>query len=126
MRLPLLLISLFLLNVACKTDGKDPSNPSESAKAFESVFDRAKWRVEEEGTYPYREQMLNEVVYSDTIRSLNKGELLKLLGEPDRRQEGHLYYTIIEKRLGFWTLHRKTLVVKLSDNDTIDWIKIHE
>ncbi|NHF60860.1 hypothetical protein FK220_016010 [Flavobacteriaceae bacterium TP-CH-4] len=126
MRLSLLLISLFFLNVACKTDGKAPSNPSESARASETVFDHEKWRVKEGRSYPYREQMLNEVVYSDTIRSLSKVELLKLLGEPDRSQEGHLYYTITKTRLGFWTLHRKTMVVKLSDNDTIDWIKSHE
>ena len=69
--------------------------------------------------------MLNDFVYNDTIRSVNKTEILNLLGEPDRSTEGHLYYTIKQTRIGAWPLHTKSMVIKLS-SDTIEWIKIHE
>jgi hypothetical protein len=70
--------------------------------------------------------MVNDVLYNDTIRSLNGEEILGLLGKPDRINEGHLYYKIVETSLGFWTLNQKTLVVKLTADNTIEWIKLHE
>ena len=76
--------------------------------------------------YPNRDQMLNSIVFNDSVRALNEDEILDLLGEPDRRNDGYLYYMISHRRLGFWPLHTKTMVVKLSENNTIDWIKIHE
>ena len=92
----------------------------------EITFDKTKWRVKEGLDYPNRDQMLNSIVYNDTVRALNKDEILDLLGEPDRRNEGYLYYLISQRRLGFWPLHTKTLVIKLSGDNTIDWIRIHE
>ena len=72
--------------------------------------------------------MLNDIVYNDTVRSLNKDDILDLLGEPSyyRSNELFLHYEITTKRLFSWTLHSKTMVSKLSEDKTIDWIKIHE
>ncbi len=91
-----------------------------------TAFDKVKWGVKEGKDYPYRDQMVNDVVYNDTIRTLGKVEIMELLGEPDRINNGHLYYMIRQSRLASWPLHTKTMVIKLSDTDKVDWIKIHE
>ncbi len=89
------------------------------------VFDKAKWKTKEGEDYPYRESMLKDVVYNDTVRTLNREEVIDLLGEPDRMNEGHLYYLISQKRIASWPLHKKFMVIKVS-SDTIEWIKVHE
>lgn len=89
-------------------------------------FDQAKWKEKDGKDYPFRDRMLNDIVYNDTVRSRNKEQILDLLGEPDRTNENYLYYMIAQRRLGFWPLHTKSLVIKFSDDNTVDWIKIHE
>ena len=94
----------------------------------EIAFDQTKWLTKEGKDYPYRYQMLNDVVYNDTIRELNKVEILNLLGEPSyyRDDENYLHYMINQKRLFSWPLHTRVMIVKFKDEATIDWIKIHE
>ncbi len=121
-RFPILLLLLYC--VACNTEKKEEPGSAEGQENV--VFDKIRWRVKEGLDYPYREQMLHDLVYNDTVRALNKDKILELLGEPDRSNDGYLYYTVAQKRLILWPLRTKTLVIKLSDNSTIDWIKIHE
>jgi len=89
-------------------------------------FDREQWKTKAGASYAYREQMVYAVLYSDTLRSLRREELLLRLGKPDREQEGHLYYTVAENRLGFWTLTQKSIVIKLKADETVEWIKLHK
>jgi hypothetical protein len=116
MKIRFLIIPLLLTLSACGSEQTDA----------ESTFDKTKWSTREGRSYPYRDQMLNDIVYNDTIRSLNKSQVLELLGEPDRSTEGHLYYTVSRKHLGAWTIHSKSMVIKLSPDNAIEWIKIHE
>ena len=115
-----------MLCFACKTDRDDNVEDQKTVQDSEIAFDKEKWKAKDGEDYPYRDKMLNKVVYNDTIRTLNKDQLLNLLGEPDYIREGHLYYRIDETRLGNWTLKTKTMVVKLVDDRSIEWIKIHE
>lgn len=92
----------------------------------ETRFDRSKWLVKEGKDYPYRPEMLKDVVYNDTVRSLSKEEVLKLFGEPDRSQDNHLYYRIDQTRFWNWPMHTQTMVIRINEKDSIDWIKIHE
>ena len=85
-----------------------------------------KRKTREGASYACRDQMVDAVLYSDTLRSLKRAELLLRLGKPDREQEGHLYYTVAENRLGFWTLNQKSIVIKLKADDSVEWIKLHE
>ena len=117
---------LLLLCVACTNEKKASSDIADRGISEEVQFDKSNWRSKEGLDYPYRAQMLNDLVYNDTVRSLNKDEILDLLGEPDRRNDGYLYYMIAQRRLGSWPLHTKSLVINLSDDSTIVWIKIHE
>lgn len=122
------LITLLLLLgcIACNTETKNNSDSAEQETVNEIAFDPIQWNVKDGKDYPYREQMLNNTLYNESLRMLKKDEIIDLLGEPDRINEGHLYYTISQKRLGYWPLHTKSMVIKLSADNTIDWIKVHE
>lgn len=88
-------------------------------------FNKELWNTSNDGAYPHRIKFIDNILYSDTIRNLNKTQAMKLLGVPDYEKEDHLYYKISQTKLGFWTLHSKTLVIKIKENDSIDWIKMH-
>ena len=90
------------------------------------AFNQKQWNTKEGKDYVYRPQMLNNVLYNDTIRSLNKEQLVSLLGNPDYTKENFMYYRIKEKRAGLWTLHTTTMVIKFKDEANIEWIKVHE
>ena len=102
----------------CTSDPKIPDG--------QIPFDREQWAMKTGPGYLYRDQMVDAVLYSDTLRSLKREELLLRLGKPDREQEGHLYYTVAENRLGFWTLNQKSIVIKLKADESVEWIKLHE
>ena len=89
-------------------------------------FDANLWGMKAGSSYSHREQMVDAVLYSDTLRTLKRDKLLEWLGEPDREEKGHLYYTIVENRLGFWTLNQKSIVIKLKADTAVEWIKLHE
>lgn len=123
-----IITSFFLLMIclACTSD-KDRKAEKQNRKVEDAmVFDPEKWMEKEGKDYLYREFMLEDVVYNDTVRSLNREELLSLFGQPDRMQENHLYYTISQKRLGAWTVHSRSMVIKLTNAGSVEWIKIHE
>ena len=127
MRILFTLLLIFILS-CCVPDaetGNYPYSGGEKPKS-ELIFDKAKWNVKEGREYKYRDKMVNDVVYNDTIRQLNKDQILELLGKPDRQTDYHLYYTVKQKRIGNWPLHTKSIAVKLTDQNKIEWIKIHE
>lgn len=115
-----------MLCFACKTGKEDNLENQKKNQDSEIVFDKEKWKTKDGKGYPYRDKMINDIVYNDTIRALNKDQLIELLGEPDYIREGHLYYRINETHLGNWTLKTKTMVIKLVEDRSIEWIKIHE
>ena len=121
-------VLLFVFCLACKADREVYTEDMEMKPKSEMVFDNAKWKMKDGVNYPYRDKMLNDIVYNDTVRGLNKDQIIDLLGEPSyyRSNKNFLYYTITEKHLALMTLHSKTMVIKLSEGNTIDWIKIHE
>jgi hypothetical protein len=126
MRIILSILILSALCLACSNPGDKNFENGAEDQENEMVFDKTKWIRKEGEDYLFRDKMVNRIVHNDTIRTLNKNEILFLLGEPDRINENHLYYTISQKRLGFWPIHTKTMVIKFKTVDAIDWIKIHE
>ena len=112
--------------ISCNNAGDGKLENDEEATAGQMKFDEAKWKAQEGEDYPYRENMLDDVIYNDTLRALDKDQILDVLGAPNRVNENYLYYTISRKRLGSWTLHAKTMVIKFDADDSIEWIKIHE
>jgi len=124
MRLRYLIILLLLFGLACNSEREEKSSAGETA--IDSTFSKSKWHVKEGRDYPYRPQMVDDILYNDSLRGLDKVELLDMLGDPDRSNKGYLYYKVSEKRLGAWTLNARTLVVKLDADSLVEWIKLHE
>ena len=92
----------------------------------ESTFDRAKWMIKDDHHYPFRDSLLTGLLNNHTLDSLTKAEVIDLLGSPTRTDNNYLFYRISQKRLGLWPLHTKTLVIKFVDDNSIEWIRIHE
>ena len=125
MRINLLLALLLSCTIACQSGSEQASDTAVNESSTATSFDSEKWQLKEGKDYPYRESMTHYVLYDETFRTLKKAEILELLGAPDRENEGHLYYMISQKRLGLWPLSTKTLVIKLTDDFSIEWIKMH-
>lgn len=115
---------LLLLCLGC-TNFKEES-PGGGANTAEKKFEQTKWNARAGEDYPYRDQMLQDVVANVKLKGMKHGELISLLGEPDRVDNGHLFYLVSQKKIGFLTLHTKTLVIKLDSDSAVEWRKIHE
>ena len=126
MNIKLFILMLFMGLLACKADRENFTPGMKNKPKSEMAFDKEKWSLKECKTYPYRDKMLNAVLYSDTLRTLNENEITQLLGQPDRLNQDFIYYRVKQTRLLFWPLHTRSLVLKFNDDSTIQWIKVHE
>lgn len=92
----------------------------------ETPFDKTKWKVKNDMGYAHRNDMLNDLIINQKLKRLKKGEVLEMLGPPNRIDSPFLFYKISEKRLGVFPLHVKTLVIKVSNDSTANKVMIHE
>jgi outer membrane protein assembly factor BamE (lipoprotein component of BamABCDE complex) len=117
MRLVKILLIVLLPMYACK---------SESKVQQVERFDKAKWSIRDGKQFPFREQMLDDLIANQKLKGLKKQEVLDLLGEPSRVDSNYLFYNIKREYFAdLIVLRSKTLVIKLM-NDTVEWRKIHE
>jgi hypothetical protein len=126
LRLNVLVFLGAMLLSGCKADGNPATEASTAGTELQTPFDSARWAVKEGKEYPFREEMLQALVYTDTLRRLYKSDILDLLGAPDRSSDGHLFYLVAQTQLGPWPLHSRFMVIKLTPGDSVEWIKIHE
>ncbi len=119
-----LLIMIALTFNACQFD-KSPQTTIGEFQSTTLKFNKELWNTKIEGAYPHRINLIDDILYTDTIRRQNKTQAIEILGLPDYQKENHLYYNISKSKLGFWTLKTKTLVIKIKENDGIEWIKMH-
>lgn len=128
MKMKVLILFLFVGCLSCNSNREPYTEGMKIKPESEMEFDKEKWRAKEGEDYIYREKMLNDIVYNDTVRTLNRDQILNLFGEPSyyRNDEYFLYYRISERRIGSWKLHTRTMVIKLSEYNKIDWIRVHE
>ena len=120
MQKTILLILPLLFCFGCMGGGED------KFEATEVPFNEAKWKTKKGRDYPFRDRMLGDLMSDEKIRELKSNEILNLLGKPARTDSSYLFYMITQKRIGFWPLHTKSLVIKFSEDSTINWMKIHE
>ena len=108
---------LFILFLVCNSSCKSKSDQPQPER-----FDKVKWATMEGNTYPHRNNMLHDLVYVQQLKGLKYGEVITLLGRPNRIDNGHLFYTIEKKYLGNTAaiLHTKTLVIKLGKDSTVE------
>lgn len=119
-RLPLKKGTLILWSV-CSLLLSSCQSPSETVP-----FDANLWKLKTKNGYTHREFMVHDVMTRKDIRERSTEEMILLLGIPDRRVDQYLYYTIRETRMGFITLHMKTLVILFNENDEVEWMKLHQ
>lgn len=118
MKFNMLFIALLLFIGACNND-KDTV-----AKTYVK-FDKTKWQAKEGEAYPYRDAMLKDLIDSVNLKNINYDSLINILGQPNRVNEGHLYYNISRKEIGVITLGTKSFVIKLKPDSTVEWRKIY-
>jgi hypothetical protein len=118
MQIKNVLIVLLLCCFSCKNNDD---------KNAEQKFDKLKWTTKEGMKYPYRNKMLNDLVYKQKLKGLKKDEVLHMLGQPNRVDTNYFFYIVDQSFLGDIALpmHTKSLVIKFL-NDTVEWRKIKE
>ena len=92
----------------------------------EIEFDMVKWKVKKNLDYPYRNQMLKDLMANHSLKELKKEQIIELLEQPQRSDNDFLFYTIAQKHLILFPLHTKTLVIKLSVAGTKNKVMVHE
>lgn len=90
------------------------SSGLKAAPEQQTRFDSVKWKTKKGLDYPYRLNMLNELLSTDTLRNASKEQILEWLGKPDQTNEFYLYYTVAQKRIGTFPINTKSLVISLS------------
>lgn len=113
----LLWFCLVCFCVSCNNN-KQPANTAK--------YEKAKWVIKEDKDYPYREDMLKDLMDHHDLHKAKSAAIFQLLGEPDRIDNNHLFYRVSQKRFGFLPLHTRTLVIKLRTDSTVEWVKIHQ
>ncbi|THF51272.1 hypothetical protein E6C50_05735 [Flavobacterium supellecticarium] len=122
-------LGLFVLVLTCQAcQNTEKTNSIERQKETRKVmsFDKEKWAVKSDAAYAYRAMMLQDLIDSKRLKQLKKAAILELLGTPDRTDSLYLFYTILQKRALFFPLQTKSMVIKLKENDSVEWVKIHE
>jgi hypothetical protein len=84
--------------------------------------------VKNEKTYPYRDQMLKDLIADRRLTGIKRDSILRMLGEPTRTDSNYLFYTVAQEFLGKIPvpLHTRSLVIKFTGDSTVQWVKIHE
>ena len=126
MRFTFFILFLFISSCSCNKESKEKSNPKKDKEPTEISFDKEKWSVKKGQSYPYREKMLNNLIFNDSLRGLKRVEIIEQLGEPSRTNNEYVYYLIEKNKAFFFTLNSRTLVIKFKEDDTVEWMKIHE
>lgn len=114
-----LIVVVLVFCTACKHDLKEEDK---------MLFDKVKWHIKNKDEYPYRLRMLDDILYSDWAKKLKRKEVIALFGEPSyyREDKNFLYYIVDQPQLFSWPLYTKALVIKLSNDASVEWIKYYE
>lgn len=91
----------------------------------EIKFDKEKWNFSTGGEFPYRQKMLNDIVRSRMLKGLKLEEVTGLLGEPARIDNNYLFYPVAKKKVVFFVLSSKTLVLQLTEEGVVGPVLIH-
>lgn len=118
MKFVILLICFLPFLCACNNDKDATANTYVK-------FDKTKWQLKVGEAYPYRDEMLKDLIDSINLKNISYDSLINILGQPDRVNEGHLYYNLSRKEIGVVTLGTKSFVIKLKPDSTVEWRKIH-
>lgn len=117
------IVTLLLLTI-CLSCNNEPSSNADT-NTTEIKFDQTKWMIKAGEDYPYRSQMLKDLMDSKRLKGLKNTEVLEILGDPSRRNENYMYYRVSQQRIGMFPLSTKTLVIELTADSMVNWVKVH-
>ena len=120
------LAALTLVSVSCANSEKEsgPSKP-EVKEVSEINFDRKLWLSTDGADFPYRVKMIADLFKDDKLKGLTKEQIVEKLGEPTRTDKNYLFYLVSQKRIQFFPLSTKTLVIRLSPEGLSEAVLIH-
>ena len=110
--LPLLFLGLF--SSACKK---------------ESAFDKDKWAYRGDMEFPYREEIITDLLENHHLKGVSYSQLMNTLGTPDQIELANhkVYYDILtEYGSDIDPIHNKLLEVSLSNDSIVIGYKIRE
>lgn len=121
------LLLSFIFGISCNTKTiEDNVSAGKTGAETRMEFESTKWKEKKDRDYPYRAAMLDDLIDNDKLKKLKHNEILDLLGEPDRSDSLYLFYRVDQKRLYSWPIHTTTLVIKLKEDNTVHWVKVHK
>ncbi|MGB0896440.1 MAG: hypothetical protein ACPGU9_01640 [Flavobacteriaceae bacterium] len=115
-----LVLCVILFLTSCKNQDENSSDK----QLIE--FNKEKWLIQDGYTYPHRDGMLPVLFANDTLKTLQRDAIYQILGKPNRTDNNYLFYTVSQRRIGFFPLHTKTLVIKLQGKDSLNKVMIHK
>ena len=100
-----------------------------SACKKQSAFDKDKWAYRGDMEFPYREEMLTDLLESHPLRGLSYSQLINTLGKPD--QVGSTNYQVnydilTEYGSDIDPIHSKLLEISLSTDSMVTGHKVQE
>ena len=110
---------------ACNSNGTR-RDETLTTKGKETAFDSIRWQAKDGRDYPFRDAMLDDLIESGKLKSLNYDGILRLLVPPDRADSLYLFYTVDQTRIQNWPLHTRTMVVKFRADSSVLWVKVHQ
>ena len=103
------------------------NNKGASIQVPDIAFDAAKWRVRQEGAYPYRRQMVTDVLKNYQMKGASKDSVIRFLGQPDAFEEGNLRYDYeYSKFLGGLGTKIGAVVVALAADSTVKEVRLND
>lgn len=120
----ILIAVLALALFACRPNEK--SEGKSTPATTDNGFSKTKWLEKNSDGYLYRDKLLDGLIASGTLKKMDKQEVLRFLGQPDRSDKNYLFYTVAQKKIGFFPLHTKTMVIELDTVNHVKTVKIHQ
>jgi hypothetical protein len=97
MKARILIVLFCLTHIACQNTSKEQK----------IVFDANQWQMKVDSEYPYRDRMIDDLISSNLLKSLNRQQILEMLGAPDRIDNDYLFYLVEQQRAILYIAHQK-------------------
>lgn len=90
-------------------------------------FNKTDWNSKEDWDYPYREDMLNDLVKNHKIKGLTYHQLIDSIGKPEHDSKGAVFYNVItDFGSDIDPVYIKTLTLHLNKDSIVNGFEVVE